>query len=79
MNRRQLFTRLSAAFLAPLVRWAGKEDAAPTGYWAYIGRDGNWTGYPKSPPHSTEALHRLINELMRKQLAQAKPIPQEES
>lgn len=73
-SRRSLFTRLSAVALAPLVKLLPKAEAAPTGYWAAMGRDrgGDWIATPTIPPDRAEALNRLINELCRKQIAQAK-------
>ncbi len=91
LTRRSLFARLSAAALAPLVKWLPKEEA-PTGYWAYLppNRTRNWTAMPCSPAASQEELHRLINKLMLKQRMQAEqqrlcrslgiePVPQEEA
>ncbi len=75
LSRRSLFTRLSAVALAPLVKLLPKaEDSAPTGYWAAMGRDrsGDWIATPSLPPDRVEALNRLINELCRKQVAQAR-------
>jgi hypothetical protein len=83
-SRRQLFTRLSAIALTPLVKLLPKTEAPaewyPTGWGADL-PDGayNWTAYPCSSPARVEKLNRCINNIMRKQLAQAKPIPQEEA
>lgn len=83
MNRRTLFTRLSAVALAPLVKWLPKEEA-PTGYVVgcdLAGPEPSYTVWRYENPAEVHArFNRLTNSLFAKMKAEGKlPIQQEEA
>ena len=101
MNRRQLFTRLSAIALAPLAKllpkpiepdalFVGSQDnlylvgcdvAGEMPYHSVMLVDAPdlYTVTSHSHPERAAQLQRAMNNLLRKQLAQTMPIPQEET